>query len=151
MVTKYRMIFEIENTKRRNVGFTNPLFLLGRALESHKLEILVSYLELKMVKNSMENISKRWNAFPMQCFLKLFSREQMVSPRIIGKHNNTMNFFLFIIQCPCIYRTIARYFITCTKCECEAFRGTSHPFNHPKEYFGSILGSCLDSLQPKSG
>jgi hypothetical protein len=59
------MVFEIENTKRRNVGFMNPLLLLGRDLESLKVELLLSYLELKMVKNSMENISKRWNAFPM--------------------------------------------------------------------------------------
>jgi hypothetical protein len=33
------MVFEIENTKRRNVGFMNPLFLLGRALESLKVEL----------------------------------------------------------------------------------------------------------------
>jgi hypothetical protein len=134
------MVFEIENTKRRNVGFMNPLFLLGRALESLKVDILLSYFELTMVKNSMENISKRWNAFPMQCLLKLFSREQMVSPRVIGKHNNTMNFFSFSIQWPSIYRTIARYFITCSKCEWETFRGTSHPFSHPKERFWVDLG-----------
>jgi hypothetical protein len=37
------MVFEIENTKRRNVGFMIPLFLLGRDLESLKVEILLSY------------------------------------------------------------------------------------------------------------
>jgi hypothetical protein len=60
------MVFEIENTKRRNVGFMNPIFLLGRALESLKVEILLSYLEFKMVNNSMEKLSKRWNSFPTQ-------------------------------------------------------------------------------------
>jgi hypothetical protein len=79
------------------VGFMNPLLLLGRALESLKVEILLSYLELTMVKNSMENLYKRWNTIPMQCFLKLFSREQMVSPRLIGQHNNPINFFHFSI------------------------------------------------------
>jgi len=49
------MVFEIHNTKRRNVGFMNPLFLLGMALESLKVNLVLSYFELTMVKNSMEN------------------------------------------------------------------------------------------------
>jgi hypothetical protein len=59
------MVFEIEITKRRNVGVMNPLFLLGRALESLKEYILLSYSKLTMVKKSMEKIPKRWKAFPM--------------------------------------------------------------------------------------
>jgi hypothetical protein len=55
------MVFEIENTKRRNVGFMNPLFLLGRALESLKVELLLSYFELTMVKNSMEKLPRGEN------------------------------------------------------------------------------------------
>jgi hypothetical protein len=57
------------------VGFMNPLFFLGRSLESLKVELLLSYVEMKMVKNSMENLSKKWNAFPMLYLLKLFLRE----------------------------------------------------------------------------
>jgi hypothetical protein len=53
------MVFEIENTTRKNVRFMNPLFLLGRALESLKVELLLSYFLLKMVKKSMEKIPKR--------------------------------------------------------------------------------------------
>jgi hypothetical protein len=53
------MVFEIENTKRRNMGFINLLFLLGRALESLKVELLLSYFCLTMVKKSMAKISKR--------------------------------------------------------------------------------------------
>jgi hypothetical protein len=41
------MVFEIENNKRRNVGFMNPLFLLERALESLKVELLLSYFKLQ--------------------------------------------------------------------------------------------------------
>jgi hypothetical protein len=41
------MLFEIENMKRRNMGFMNPLLLLGRALESLKVELLLSSFELK--------------------------------------------------------------------------------------------------------
>jgi hypothetical protein len=64
----------------------------------------------------------------------------MVSPRVIGKHNNTINFVLFSIQCPSTYRTIEMYFITCSKCEWETFIGTSHPFSHPKERFWVDIG-----------
>jgi hypothetical protein len=92
------MVFEIENAKMRNVGFMNPIFLLGRVLESLKIELLLSYFFLKMVKNSMENLSKRWKDFPMLCFPNLFLREESVSKRVFGQHNNAMNFFLFCIQ-----------------------------------------------------
>jgi len=92
------MVFEIKITKRINVGFMNPLFLLGRALESLKVELLLSCFFLKMVKNSMKNLSKRRKDFPMICFPKIFLREKMVSLRVFGQHNNVMNFFLFCIQ-----------------------------------------------------
>ena len=115
------MVFEIENTKMRNVGFMNALFLLGRVLESLKVELFISYFELTMVKKYMEKVYKRWKAFPMLYFPKLFLREQMDSQRVFGHHRNAMNFFLLCIQWPYIYRTIKSYLISCSKCEWEGF------------------------------
>jgi hypothetical protein len=129
------MVFEIENTKRRNVGFMNPPFLLGRALESLRVDLLFSYFELIMVKKSMTKLSKRWKYFPMLYFPKLFLREKMDSPGVFEQHNNAMKFFFLCIQWPSIYRTIERYFITCSKCGWETFRCTSHIFIHPNERF----------------
>lgn len=72
----------------------NPLFLLGRDIESIKVELLLSYFYLEMVNNSMENIFKRWKYFPVLYLAKLFLREHIVSPRVFEKHNNVMNLFL---------------------------------------------------------
>jgi len=134
------MVFEIENTKRRNVEFMNPLILLGKALESIKVDLLLSYFCLTMMNNSMENLPKRWKYFPMLYLPNLFLREQMVSTRVFKQHNNAMKFFLLCVQWPSIYRTKARYFITFSRCEWEAFRGTSHIFIHPKAIFCVDLG-----------
>jgi len=46
-------------------------------------------------------LSKRWKDFPM-LYSKLFLREQMISPRVFGQHNNAMNFLHLCIQWPSI-------------------------------------------------
>jgi hypothetical protein len=83
------------------------------------------------------NIPKRWKGFPLLYLLKLFLREQMVSPRRFEQHNTTINFFFFAYNDPLFIGGWLDISQLVSNVNGEAFGGTSHPFSDPKE---RILG-----------